>query len=363
MNLQQLLMLVYGFVVLFSTFGTCAKGSMNGSRLTLNPIARALGVILPVVFFLLISFRSQQFGVDTQAYADIYESYCLGQFERNLGFDFYLASILLDIGMFGACKVSLIPASWIMVVGVLSLLASLQNWRYGYISLLFFSLIGFEFSTNALRQGFSVAFLLCGISFFLRNSLFLRSLGILLSFVSVALHSSSALVILALLLSLFPWKIFLPMFFTFIWLIVSGGLQIFIGFPGVSRFLYEIEKYSMHGPDEIWIRILVLTSFVSTLITPLLCRLDGVRIKNILSDPSYSFVCRLFVIVLPSMALPYFGYRFGYSIYAFLLYFIMHSVGRGSVSNARLFLFLFLFNGLVLFAWSSTSLIKSVSFF
>lgn len=342
-------------------FNTLSKTHAGRER-AIDLFTQAFLSFLVLLFLGLMSVRSLQFGVDTAAYVDIFGNYCRNNFDSSLSNEFRIASFLLDLGMLGFCDENFIPFSWAAIVGLLFLLASRNTKRYGYAAIILFSLIGFEFTSNALRQGFSIAFFAAGVSCYLNNSLPSKTLGALMVCFAIMLHSSSAIVLVAIVLSYRSWPVFISALAVFFLLITSGMLGSFNSIPGVERFLYEIYKYSIHDPDDIWIRVLVLFLLFSLLIMPFFCFRGRLTIKRALSDKNYTIAVRMIIVVLPAMLLPYFGYRLGYSIYALALFFIMHSFEQNDIKNPRFCLTLISVNGFILMAWASSSSMQSIPF-
>lgn len=367
MTLQQMLLCIYSIsmlmlIITMPFFSSAFYRTRKRRESAIDLSTRVFLSFLVALFLGLMSIRSLQFGVDTAAYVDIFGGYCTNNFDSSLSNEFRIASLLLNIGMFGLCDENFIPAAWVAIVGLLFILASCNMRRYGYAAILLFSLIGFEFTSNALRQGFSIAFLAAGVSFYLRNSWFSKFFGALLVVASIMLHSSSAIVLVAIILSYRSWPVFFSALAVFFLLITSGLIGNFNSIPGVERFLYEIYKYSLHDADDIWIRALVLFLLLSLLIVPFICFRGKLTIKKALSDKNYIIALRMIIIVLPAMLLPYFGYRLGYSIYALALYFVMRSFDQNDLRNSRFCLILISLNGLILMAWASASSMQSIPF-
>lgn len=333
--------------------GTARRRIRSGSSLLL-----AAGVLL-LVMFACLSGRSLGFGVDTAAYADLFAGYCSGQPLDDRDASFLAATWLLNGTMLGACDLRWLSSAWAFLV-VVPLLCMREPWsmRLVFAAVLLFSLIGIELTTNALRQGLSVSACMLAISIARRRSLLALPIAVL----AVLLHSSTSLVLVALAVSLLPWRLFL------LAMVASVGViaqLVVMGFESelLRPLLYEIQKYLMHDADEIWVRVLAYTSVLATLACPLVVAERG-RVSALLKRSHYQIALRLTVACLPFLSLPYFGYRMIYGLYPLVLYFTLLANRRDSVLSGKQFALLLTFNSLMLLTWAqASSAMRDVPFF
>lgn len=318
----------------------------------------ALVLVALVVF--VIATRSQLFGVDTAAYAAVLDSYCSGRRADELGLSFALSARLLNWAMLGACDIRLLPMAWVLLVmtGILLAAGSLSD-KLRYLAVLLVSLVGIELTTNALRQGLSVALLVAAVSWWPRRWLVSTALGA----ASVVLHGSSALVLLAVAAAFLGWR----------WFLVAGGaatlvvaaaLQRELTFGPVGLFLYEVQKYLAHEPDELWIRLLSFTSLISIVIIPRLAARPRDTNSVSLREGAYARSVRLVASSVPFLFLPYFGYRYIYGILPVVLWIAMRAVRDSPRLAAQTFALLLAANASLLAAWSyGSGYMRSIPFF
>lgn len=329
------------------------KRSSNGDEATL-----AAGIIMPLLLVSLF-VRSEEFGADTVTYVQLVGDFCRGQLSDDLSLGYQLSILVINVGMLGACEEAWLPAAWAIVIsGLLLCLPVPWPFRLRYVTLLLFSLIGIELTTNALRQGLSVAVCVLSIAFWHQH----RLLAFLLAVTAVVLHSSTALVLLALALSALPWVWFLLgllMAIGAVMFFIESGLEP----PLVQPMLYEIQKYMAHDGDEVWIRVLAFSSVVGALLATLLSTDHACR-KKLLGNQAYSIALRIGLCCVPFLVLPYFGYRIIYGIYPLTLYFTLLIGPPEGVRVTRQFALLLCFNALLLLAWSQGSTyMRDVPFF
>lgn len=309
------------------------------------------GATAVIIIITMMCFRSLDFGVDTVTYAGIFTDFCKGGLIEDRESSFQIATEALNFAMFGSCDTNFLPAAWIFLI-VLPVLFFRAPWRVRlcYLSAFLLSLIGIELSTNALRQGLSVGLMVLGISLAPVNLL----LTLLLGAFSMAFHTSAGLVLLGYFLARQNWKVFLPLMAGLILLTVHS-LHSSIELPFVSRFLYEINKYTMHESSELWIRILSFSCVVSALLAPILFRRNGVRTSNILSDKTYAIALRLAIICVPFLTLPYFGYRFIYGMYPVILFLTLSPSLTPYTNSGSQFIALSAMNVVILLTWAAGS--------
>jgi EpsG family len=316
-----------------------------------------LGGLICLIMILALALRNLNFGVDTATYAGIFNSYCAGQSLSNFEVSFVYSAQIINALMLGRCDSQYLPISWVLFIFVALMLSrGKMERKIIYISLLFTSMIGIELSTNALRQGFSIALLITAFSYYRYNNF----LALLLALACIALHSSSALVILlfglcALRLRLFILCCGAVAAFIF-WAIQSGASLLF-----ASRFIYEIQKYLEHDADEIAIRLLAYASMLLVIFVPLLVL--GDKRKFLLKTKEYFITIKLLIVCTPFLFLPYFGYRLIYGVFPIVLWLIVSKLQDEHNLTLRIFLALLGGNLLLLWTWSAgSSYMKSIPF-
>lgn len=310
------------------------------------------------IIVVLLCLRSLNFGVDTVAYAELFTRHCRGDRLSDMEGSFQAATLLLNVLMFGACSTLLLPAAWVLAI-VLPVLALPTPWRLrvSYLASFLLSIIGIELATNALRQGLSVGFMLLCISVLTTQPKPRHWVALPFALAAVLFHSSAVLFLAAYLLALLRWHQFLGTTAVLILLTVNS-LDSPVTLPFASDFIYEIQKYSAHENDEVWIRVLAFACVLASLAAPLLAR-NTKGLLPALRNGSYPVAVRLSLLCVPFLALPYFGYRFIYGIYPCILFLTLSAsllpgvppLGR---PNAHL-LWLMTMNVLVLLAWAAGS--------
>lgn len=306
------------------------------------------------VVIMLVCLRSLNFGVDTEAYVELFSHYCNGGRLSEVEGSFQAATLLLNGLMLGSCNTALLPATWIaaIVLPVFAFLASVRV-RLFYITAFLLSIVGIELATNALRQGLSVGPMVLGVSLLHARSKSSRWAALPLAALAVMFHSSAVLFIAAYLMARLPWRSFLLATAAATWVTVSS-LDAQIALPLASEFLYEIQKYAAHEDDEFWIRVLAFACVLAALIAPVLGQ--GKRtLMEMVALPQYAVALRLGVLCMPFLTLPYFGYRFIYGVYPMILFLSLLPAAAEPARLDRQALWLCFMNVIVLIAWSSGS--------
>ena len=217
------------------------------------------------------------------------------------------------------------------------------NFKIYFFSLLLFSIIGVEFTTNALRQGFSLGFLIVAISYFDRRNI----LAIVFLIVSILFHSSSFLVFAMYILTKLRRRVFY-LFFFFSIFFVCALVNFEINIPIISSFMYEIKKYLLHDSDEIFIRVFAFLSLISIYIL-------SIGDNKFYSGESIGFrllALRLCFLCIPFLWLPYFGYRIVYGVYPVVLFLIMKDISSRKKNDDRKVFIMLVFNVIIILAWA-----------
>lgn len=318
----------------------------------------ALALVCSVIVGM--AFRSLVFGVDTAAYVELFADFCAGREIDKDESSFALSAWFLNAVMLGACNERLLPAAWVvLVVAELALCAGQRVPRGTYAAILLVSMIGIELTTNAMRQGLGVGFLVAAVSHWERRRWFSATLVAL----AVSMHGSMALAIAAIVLSTLSWRWFVPSLAVLV-MTAIGALDAQIDLTIVQPFLYEIRKYLAHDNDEIWIRVLAFASVLIALVTPLVCASGGHERSLVVSQPHYHVALKLMATCVPFLMLPYFGYRYIYAIYPVILWLSLSAVSASQQRRARHFALTLALNLGVLLSWSyGSSYMRNVPFF
>jgi hypothetical protein len=318
-----------------------------------------LALVVVTLLVVLIASRSLLFGVDTAAYVLVLDSYCAGQGIDQLGLSFALSARMLNWMMLGACDERLLPMAWVLavVIGILLGAGPLGD-KLRYLAVLLVSLVGIELTTNALRQGLSVALVVAALSWWPRHRILSSGLAV----TSVVLHSSSGLVLLAFVAAGFRWR----------WFALGGGAAVLLVISALQRevaigpvglFLYEVQKYLAHQSDEIWIRVLSLTSLAAILVVPWMAAGSAERGAVQMSTGPYARAVKLAASSIPFLFLPYFGYRYVYGILPVVLWLVMRAASQSARLSTRVFYSLLFINACLLGVWSfGSSYMQSVPF-
>ena len=328
---------------------------------------RRLSGLLLATFLLSMALRSQDFGVDTAAYAEFFGDYCRYGPQRGVELSFTLSALWLNAGMAGQCSTRLLPGVWagLIVACVLAVAPPLatrhqrRQFRWCFAALLMFSMVGIELATNALRQGLSAAVMMIAISYWPRQ----RVAALAVALAAVALHASAALVLLAFAMAQLGWRGF------FVALALSVGyvmqaLEADVEPVWLEPLLFEIQKYLAHDDEEVWVRVLAFAALLGSLAAALLAAHGAALRRRLRADPAWGQALRVTVTCLPLLAVPYFGYRYVYGVYPVVLYLVLLAAARAGVPAAPLYLRVFTFNALVLMAWAlGSSSMLEVPFF
>jgi len=354
---------VIGIVVALSlvaalAFRMCADTELRQEVRSAWTVDATAGFCI-VVMLGFLAIRSMGFGVDTAAYAGHFAGHCRGSLAQGLDASYVTAIFLIDLGMLGACKVSLLPAAWAgLVVGITLLAFAPLRMRFRFAALLLLSMVGIELTTNALRQGLSVALFVVAVSYWPRYWI----VSVFASLLAAVLHTSSLLVMLAFGLAWLGWPGFLLgsiLMGVLVILGLMGSAMVSIAAP----LIFEISKYIAHENDEIYARILVAGCLLALLASPwLACRTRADR-KSLYSRREMGVALRLSCTAIPFMFLPYFGYRYVYGIWPLVLWLTVRAFDGAGESPVRHFLWTAVLNLALLLVWGvGSSYMRQVPF-
>jgi hypothetical protein len=334
--------------------GFASAGSRSAS---MSPDAERImaAVLVSVVISVALAIRPVQFGVDTITYIRYYDQYCFSSLE-GLDFSYRVTFALVNVVQLGSCNSDLLIAAWIfIIVACFALLPDDLHLRLKLSAVALFSMIGMELASNALRQGLSAAVMMLAFAQYNRN----KAVGIALAIFSVLLHSSSGLVLVAIIISHFRLRYYLTAFSALAALVLSYS-YLNLDISALNRLTGEIDKYSQHDPQDIYIRMLS----AAQLFTPLLVVLmtSGWRRASDTKPDNGSVIgWKLALTAAPFMVLPYFGYRYIYGLYLIVLY-----ISREAITddNRPAFEMVLLANALIVLVWAlGSSYVSNIPFF
>jgi EpsG family len=347
-----LLFAITAYVSLSIHSSLLAVGSLQG-----NWQMATIGAIISFVLTVAISLRNPLFGVDTLTYAGIFNSYCAEESLSNLETSFLYSVRTINVLMLGLCDSRYLSFSWVafIVIGLFAMRAEFSE-KTIYISMFLTSMVGIELTTNALRQGFSIVLLIAALSYYKYNN----PLAAILVILSVALHTSSALIILFFFLCSLKMRAFLISVCILSFLIISAvksGTTLLIA----SQFVYEIQKYLEHDADEIAIRMLAFACVLSVAIVPVI--LSSSARLALWKSRNYSIAIKMLLVCIPFLYLPYFGYRLIYGTFPVVLWLVMTRLFQSGKFTLGIFMSLTFANLAILWIWSAgSSYMRSIVF-
>lgn len=310
--------------------------------------------LLVVTMLLALAARPVEFGVDTLTYFRLFDQFCFSQ-GIDLDLSYKASFSLLNLVQVGACNSWYLATAWIAVIALcFAGLPDPVRVRVKLAGLALFSLIGIELATNALRQGVSAAVMMLAFAWFRRH----RAIGVALAVYAVVLHVSTALVLLAVAVSFLRLRYFLVAFALLAALVLSYsylGLDI----EALNRLTGEIDKYSAHDADDLYVRILAAAQLFVPLAVAFVTRWWTGR-EPAETRADFAMALRISLTALPFLSLPYFGYRYIYGLYPVVLY-----LNRASLLDNRrpAFEMVLLANALIALVWAlGSSYIGQIAF-
>lgn len=267
-----------------------------------------------------LAFRNPEFGTDTANYSAIFQEFCQQGELPNSEFSYLISVRTINAAMLGSCNVSLLPVTWLLlVVGIL--LGSIGSWqlKLRVMVILLLSMVGIALTTDALRQGLSVGLMLAALGCWHQKQ---RAAAFVLSGLSVAFHSSAALVLIALLASTLSWPFFI-LVLAGVTGVVTFAIQTSDSIASALPIISTLLIYAAHDSDELIIRVLTFSCVLSTLVAPLLAARSAAARREALALPGYQTAIRLAVCCIPPLSLPYFGYRFIFGVYPLILWLVI----------------------------------------
>lgn len=300
-------------------------------------------ILIVVTFVAALITRPSEFGVDTITYLRMYDQFCFTELD-NLDLSYSVVFSLLNISQAGSCNSALLTTSWVLLILLcFLLLPETLNTRLKLAALGLFSLIGTELATNALRQGISASVMMLALAWYRRNRLF----GLVLAAFAIALHASTGLVFIAVVVASMRFRYFVVALSVLIVLVLSYsylGLDV----EALNRLTGEIDKYSAHDADDLYVRILSAAQLFVPIGVAVATR-AWVDQPTDEDQAELSTAFKIALTALPYLSLPYFGYRYVYGIYLLVLY-----LSRSAILDDRrpAFEMVLLANAVIALVWA-----------
>lgn len=282
---------------------------------------RFLSLFVFLTLMVLFVFKNEYFGADTKNYLNEFTDYCLYP-NSYTGIDYTYKVIfnLLNLLMAGTCEVKWIIWLWpYFVISIVFLSLLLFNIDKLFLIAVFSSFIGIELLTNAMRQGFSIAILFFGYSFYLRRKyLYFGVLAVL----SILFHQASVLIIFIFIVSRLSYKLVVPSMMLGVF--ISFGTTYIDFLPGMLSFKDSIYKYMPYANDDFIVRIISLANVMLVFVIYLYVVKDFIvkDYRTINSLINIVAICSIVSIV------PYFGFRVVYGVYPLFLLMTYISIRR-----------------------------------
>lgn len=315
---------------------------------------RMISVLVVTALVAALGTRPVAFGVDTLTYFRMYDQFCFSS-DDGLELSYRTAFSLLNVFQFGACNSWYLTTTWIVLIALcFAALPDRPVVRVKLAALALFSLIGVELATNALRQGLSAAVMMLAFAWFRRN----RPVGVAVAVLALLLHASTGLVLVAVAISLLRFRYFAVAFAALLALVLSYS-YLGLNIEALNRLTWEIDKYSAHDADDLYIRILAAAQLFVPWTVAIVTR-AWVDDEHPATRADLAVALKISLTALPALALPYFGYRYIYGIYLVVLYLSRHAV----LDDRRpAFEMVLIANGLIALVWAlGSSYIGQVPF-
>ncbi len=313
-----------------------------------------IAILIVAAFVAALIARPTAFGVDTITYFGMYDQFCFARID-DLELSYAVTFSLLNISQAGACNSALLTTSWVLLILLcFVLLPETWNTRIKLAALGLFSLIGTELATNALRQGLSAGVMMLAVAWYRRN----RLLGLALAGFAILLHVSTGLVLVAVIVAFLRFRYFVLALGVLVVLVLSYS-YLGLNIEALNRLTGEIDKYSAHDADDLYVRILAAAQlFVPIGVTVVTQGWAEKQSNNERGD--LSIALKIALTALPYLVLPYFGYRYIYGIYLLVLY-----LSRSAILDDRrpAFELVLLANSLIALVWAlGSSYLKQIPF-
>lgn len=321
---------------------------LEGRRTDFQVFNRFLSYFVFLILLVLFLFKNEYFGADTKNYLNEFTDYCLNPDDyQGLDYTYKIIFDLLNILMAQSCEVKWIIWLWpYFVISIVFISILLFKHDKFLLIALFSSFIGIELLTNAMRQGFSIAILFLGFSFYLKRRYFY--FGVLAA-LSLLFHQASALIILIFIISRISYKIILPsMLFG---LVIVFGTTYLDFVPGMLSFKASIYKYLPYASDDFIVRVISLANLILTYFIYLIM----VRKSVIRDSHTINTVINIVAICSIVSVVPYLGFRVVYGVYPLFLLMTFISVKRHSQLAYKYLSLVTLANVFITIIWLSGS--------
>lgn len=306
------------------------------------------------VFVIALVARPITFGVDTITYLRMFDQFCFTRID-DLEFSYTVTFNVVNISQAGICNSDYLMASWVaLILLCFLLLPDLWNVRVKLAALGMFSLIGTELATNALRQGISASVMMLAVAWYRRN----RVVGLALAALAILLHVSTGLVLVAVILAFMRFRYFALALGVLIAVVLSYS-YLGLNIDALDRLTGEINKYSVHDADDLYVRILAFAQLIVPLSVVMLTQ-GWVKDENHEEKRDFTMAFKIALTALPYLSLPYFGYRYIYGIYLLVLY-----LNKSAVLDDRrpAFEMVMIGNALIILVWAiGSSYLRQIPF-
>lgn len=304
------------------------------------------------------AFRSPEFGTDSSTYLNYFLTACQGgggAIDAD-DYSFYVMDFFFSMAPGALCNRYAFASIWILFI-VLPILFMKGNIRVKFFMLFFLiiSPVGTEFFTNAFRQSASAILFCVAVSRGMKHKS-----GLVFLILSLLLHKSSLLLLAIYLLSCCDMRrLFQGGLLALLCLFIVPADSVL--YAPVNGFIYEVTKYLAHDNDEILARISIYASFF--------CLYAFMRHLNkreyIDLKPYASFLWLLLIASVLLFPLPYFSYRFVYSIYPIFVWCFAYELERSRALEMypRVYCYVLASFALTIAFLLGSSSINSVSFF
>lgn len=303
---------------------------------------RVLSLCVLVLFLFLFFFKNESFGSDTINYIAEFKAFCAGgNTYTGVDYSYRLVFELINVLMLGECDYEYLMWVWpIFLVVLIYFSCVLHKVDVNYTIVIFSSFIGLELLTNAMRQGFSIAFLIFSVMAFKSKNW----LGFLISSsLSVCFHQSSLLILVVFILSIINYKIFIVSLSISIGLLFSTSYLDFLS--SAYDFKLAILRYMPLSEDDMIIRLMAIVNMAVTFAIYFFMR----RGNRNLSFHSSSL--NIFIVCAFSSLVPYFGFRVIYGLYPVFVFVLYSFFGGVSEQRYRFIAWLIITNALIAILW------------
>lgn len=297
--------------------------SLESRKVNAEVLNRFLSLFVFIVLLVLFLLKNEHFGADTENYLNEFNGYCLnpGAYE-GLDYTYRIIFVFLNFLMAGTCEINWIIWVWpyfvISTVFIATLLFKVDKL---FLIALFSSFIGIELLTNAMRQGFSIAILFLGFTYYLRRRYVY--FGILAA-ISLLFHQASALIIFIFIITRLSYKLLIPSMIVGVVVVFGTTFVDFV--PGVLSLKASVYKYMPYASDDFIVRVISMLNIMLTFVVYLF----AVRKFTTKDTRTVNWLINITAACAIVSVVPYLGFRVVYGAYPLFLLITYDSVRRFS---------------------------------